>query len=96
MTTAGAHLLNQIEGTPQVVFPSSRERNQMHERSPSKFQLCFRPIFQSGRNFVFPCDRQGNVDLDGMSETTRNNYLFARAMIGRDLAAPAIEAAEPA
>jgi hypothetical protein len=32
------------------------------------------------------------VDLDGMSERARNNYVFARAMVGRDLACPAVEA----
>lgn len=68
----------------------------MHESSSGRFQLCFRSLFQSGRSFVFPCDRQGNVDLDRLPEKTRNNYLFARAMLGRDFAAPAIEAAEPA
>lgn len=66
----------------------------MHESSSGKFQLCFRSLFNSARAFVFPCDPRGNVDLDGLSEKARNNYLFARAMIGRDLAAPAIEAAE--
>ncbi len=56
-----------------------------------QFHLCFRSLFQAGRGFAFPCDPNGRVDLDGLSEQARNNYLFARAMVGRDLAMPAVE-----
>ena len=57
-------------------------------------RLCFRSLFDSGRGFAFPCDPQGQVDLDGLSERARNNYLYARAMVGRELAVPAVELAE--
>ena len=63
----------------------------MFETTSRDFQLCFRSLFQSGRGFSFPCDPQGHVDLDQLSEKARNNYLFARAMVGRDLAVPAVE-----
>lgn len=56
------------------------------------FRLCFRSLFD-GRGYAFPCDAQGKVDLDGLSEEARNNYLYARAMVGRELAVPAVEAA---
>ena len=58
------------------------------------FVLCFRSLFQSGRGYAFPCDGAGHVDLDLLSETGRINYLYARAMVGRELAAPAVEAAD--
>jgi hypothetical protein len=64
----------------------------MMESSSSQFQLCFRNLFDSGRGYAFPCDQQGQVDLDRMSEKARNNYFYARAMIGKELAYPAIEA----
>ena len=64
----------------------------MFETTAHQFQLCFRSLFQSGRGFSFPCNPQGQVDLDHLSERARNNYLFARAMVGRDLAVPAVEA----
>ena len=57
----------------------------------SQFQLCFRSLFNMGRGFAFPCDAQGRVDMDSMSERARNNYLYARAMVGRDLTVPAVE-----
>ena len=55
------------------------------------FRLCFRSLFDSGRGYAFPCDGNGQVNLDELSEGARNNYLYARAMVGRELAVPAIE-----
>jgi hypothetical protein len=60
----------------------------------SPFQLCFRSLFDSGRGYAFPCDAGGRVDLDELSERARNNYFYARAMVGRELAVPAVEPAE--
>ena len=60
----------------------------------SPFQLCFRSLFDNGRGFAFPCDREGRVDLDELSERARSNYLYARAMVGRELAVPAVEATQ--
>ena len=56
-----------------------------------QFQLCFRPLTASGRGFRFPCDAGGHVDLDRMSEEVRNNYFYARAMVGRELTVPDVE-----
>lgn len=61
--------------------------------SSTSFQLCFRSLFDSGRGYAFPCDPKGHVDLDQMSERARNNYFYARAMIGKELAYPAVELA---
>lgn len=62
---------------------------------PGRFRLCFRSLFDSGRGFAFPCDGNGQVDLDELSERARNNYFYARAMVGRELADPAVEPADP-
>jgi hypothetical protein len=59
----------------------------------AQFQLRFQSLFDSGRGFAFPCDGKGRVDLDGLSERARNNYFYARAMVGRELAVPAVERA---
>ena len=58
------------------------------------FVLCFRSLSVSGRGYAFPCDASGRVDLDQLSEHARINYLYARAMVGRELGAPVVEAAE--
>lgn len=55
------------------------------------YQLRFRSLFDAGRGYAFPCDPHGQVDLDGMSEQARNNYFYARAMVGRELSCPAVE-----
>jgi hypothetical protein len=60
----------------------------------SPFRLCFRSLFDRGRGYAFPCDGNGRVDLDELSERARNNYFYARAMVGRELAVPAVELTE--
>jgi hypothetical protein len=67
----------------------------MIEAGSTPFQLRFRSLFDSGRGYAFPCDDSGQVDLDHLSERARNNYLYARAMVGRELAHPAVEAVNP-
>ena len=56
----------------------------------SRFQLRFDTLFASGRGFSFPCDPECHVDLDHLSERGRNNYFYARAMVGRELAVPQV------
>ena len=57
--------------------------------STSNFELRFRS-FDRRQCFAFPCDPKGRVEMDLLSERERINYLYARAMVGRDLAAPAV------
>ncbi|HTH80067.1 MAG TPA: hypothetical protein VL593_13910 [Ramlibacter sp.] len=61
------------------------------EQPGKHFQLSFRSLFNSGRGFAFPCDERGDVDIAHMGDKARNNYLFARAMVGRDFCPPAVE-----
>jgi hypothetical protein len=53
-----------------------------------QFQIRFMSLFQEGRAMAFPCDEEGRVNLDELSERARCNYLFARAMVGREYATP--------
>jgi hypothetical protein len=55
------------------------------------FELRFRSLFNAGRGLVFPCDAEGQVDMDELPARARDNYLYARALIGRDFAAPTLE-----
>jgi hypothetical protein len=54
----------------------------------SSFFIRFVNLFDAGRALAFPCDERGSVDLDTLSEQARTNYLFARAMVGRDFSPP--------
>ncbi len=62
----------------------------MIDSSQPQFELRFQSLFDSGRGYAFPCDPTGQVDLDGLSDRARNNYLYARAMVGRELTVPAL------
>jgi hypothetical protein len=54
------------------------------------FELRFGHLFQEGRGLSFPCDSAGRVKLDELSEKARQNYFFARALVGREYAMPAV------
>lgn len=66
--------------------------DQSCSQDPSLFELRFDSLCMPGRALVFPCDAQGDVDLDRFTERVRCNYLFARAMLGREYAWPRISA----
>ena len=46
-------------------------------------EISFRTFGREGPALAFPCDPNGRVDLDHLSESARNNYFYARAMVGR-------------
>lgn len=58
----------------------------------SDFEVRFQSLFDAGRALSFPCDAQGHVDLDGLSERARHNYFYARAVVGREFAPAAVVA----
>lgn len=62
----------------------------MKQPQRSHYKLRFESLFDSGRNFTFPCDDHGKVDLDSLSERVRIDYLYARAVVGRELGQPAV------
>jgi hypothetical protein len=66
------------------------KENEMIDSKLTHFELRFQSLFNSGRGYSFPCDSKGFVDLAQLSDGARNNYLYARAMVGRELAAPAV------
>ncbi|NML18214.1 hypothetical protein [Azohydromonas caseinilytica] len=60
--------------------------------SPVRYEMRFQFLFNAGRAYAFPCDAQGHVNLDALSERARNNYFFARSVLGRDVATPVVQA----
>ena len=57
------------------------------------FELHFDSLFSDGRGLAFPCDAAGRVEMDRMSARARANYLYARAVIGREYRFPAVRRA---
>ena len=55
------------------------------------YEIRFQSLFSEGRALCFPCDEQGHVPLDQLSERARDNYLYARAVVGREYAYPLVQ-----
>jgi hypothetical protein len=43
-----------------------------------------------GAGLAFPCNAEGLVDVDRLTDRGRANYLRARALVGRDYCAPEV------
>ena len=56
----------------------------------SGYEIRFQSLFNAGRALCFPCDSQGKVHMDSLSDRARDNYLYARAVVGREFAVPAV------
>lgn len=57
----------------------------------ASYEIMFRSLYREGRGFAFPCDARGQVNLDDLSDFARNSYLYARALVGREFAAPSVQ-----
>jgi hypothetical protein len=58
---------------------------------PSRvYELRFYDLFVPGRAYAFPCNAAGQVDMDALSDNARNNYLYARALVGREMSTPSV------
>lgn len=53
------------------------------------YEIRFRPLFR-GHGLSFPCDAEGHVELDALSDRARENYLYARAVVGAEFAHPTV------
>ena len=65
---------------------SSADRDQL-----SAFELCFQSLVDTGRAYAFPCDALGHVDMDALGERARTAYLYARTVVGREVAMPKVQ-----
>lgn len=54
------------------------------------YEVRFDSLAGKDGEFAFPCNAQGCVDIDQLSEKARRNYYFARSLIGRDFARPSV------
>jgi hypothetical protein len=56
----------------------------------AQYELRFQSLFVEGRGYAFPCDAEGHVDLDRLSDRARHSYYFARTTVGRDVSMPVV------
>ena len=59
--------------------------------SIARYELRFRSLFHTGRALAFPCDREGEVQWDTMTERARASFLRAQGSVGREYASPAVQ-----
>lgn len=57
------------------------------------YELRFQSLSNEADALAFPCDREGHVFLDELSEPAKREYLYARVVIGHEFALPAVVAA---
>ena len=57
----------------------------------STFQLRFQSLFDAGHAYAFPCDAAGHVDVDALGERARNDYLYARVVVGCEVSVPKVQ-----
>lgn len=89
----GVHLARQVRPQLTTVPPSTALS--LYEAFSGARLNCshvirFQSLFNAGKSLVFPCDAEGHVPLDDLSERARENYLYARAVVGREYAVPAV------
>jgi hypothetical protein len=58
----------------------------------AQFELRFQSLFDGGHAYAFSCDEAGHVNIDTLSAHARLNYFYARTVIGREVAMPAVRA----
>jgi hypothetical protein len=59
-------------------------------RAAGHYELRFQSLSGARRDYAVPCDAAGHVDIDRLSERARLDYYFARTVIGREFALPAV------
>jgi len=56
------------------------------------YELRFAGLSKEKRDYTFPCDATGRVDIDELTDRGRTNYFYARTVVGRELSAPIVAA----
>jgi hypothetical protein len=59
------------------------------EMSGLSHEIRYESLFR-GPALCFPCDERGDVPLDALSDRARENYLYARAVVGLEYAYPSV------
>ena len=69
--------------------------NQAPELAASKaahYELRFINLLSRRCGYAFPCDAEGHVQLDELSDRGRSSYFYARALVGNEFSSPTVAA----
>jgi hypothetical protein len=64
----------------------------MVSSEPAHYELRFQSLLDARRAYAFPCGVAGRVNMDALSDRARENYLYARAVVGREFSIPTVTA----
>jgi hypothetical protein len=90
---SAAAMLQALEEGEPVMNLAPAARSQPAPLPPGLiggYELRFESLFNPGRALAFPCDARGRVEMDSLSDAALRNYLYARAVVGREFATPAV------
>ena len=62
-------------------------------RSPARsvrYELRYVDLLNEGRVYAFPCDGGGHVDIDELPFRYRQDYFYARTVVGREFSLPVV------
>lgn len=79
-----------FKSAPQPLTTLPNEDAGATRSAPATHLLHFEPLTAGDAGLDIPCDPQGRVGLDALGEKLRNDYFFARTLIGRLFAAPTV------
>jgi hypothetical protein len=69
---------------------ATRMTSPIHSPAGTRYELRFQSLHHPGRALSFPCDSEGHVQLDTLSDKVHQNYLDALAGVGRTYAIPIV------
>lgn len=69
---------------------STPNQNRATASTQATHLLHFEPLTVGDAGLDIPCDPSGRVGLDALGDKLRNDYFFARTLIGRLFAAPTV------
>jgi hypothetical protein len=81
-------------GQTSTLFDQEAIMSSMTSLPEIHYEIRFESLFKPGHAYSFPCDAQGHVEMDDLSNRALNNYLYARAVVGLEFAAPAVMASD--
>jgi hypothetical protein len=81
-----------MHGGARQVRTRRRERVMIavNQSFPDGFELYFESLREPRQVKSFPCDESGHVDMDRLEKTVLCEYLYARAVIGKEFHSPAV------
>ena len=54
------------------------------------YELRFLNLFNRRCGYAFPCDAEGHVQIDELSDRGRSSYFYARALVGNEFSSPTV------